>query len=385
MAQHGIEPHSHGLVPLQTRNERPRSTSISDFQELTNRQEIWRYLPMDRLNGLDAEVIGEVTDEEIQIELATGVSASWIESTSKPVGSAGLPEDRISAIAWTNASKTLLVEVPENLEVAEPTFLKLDLGEIGAKAVHIFVRAGANSKATVVLDHTGSGSLAENVEIVLDSGAKLDFVSIQDWNRGSAHVSTQFTRLGKDSTLKHVVVSLGGDLVRVTPSAALDSPGAEIQMFGVYLADSSNYFEHRPYVDHIAENCISNVAYKGALQGAGAHTVWVGDVLIRETAVGTNSYELNRNLLLTDGSRADSVPNLEIETGKIEGAGHASASGRFDDEQLFYLMARGIGESEAKRLVVRGFLHEIVQKVGISQVEDRLIASIEKELEQVGA
>ncbi|MGB4706562.1 MAG: Fe-S cluster assembly protein SufD [Aquiluna sp.] len=385
MAQHGIEPHSHGLVPLQTRNERPRSTSISDFQELTNRQEIWRYLPMDRLNGLDAEVIGEVTDEEIQIELATGVSANWIESTSKPVGSAGLPEDRISAIAWTNASKTLLVEVPENLEVAEPTFLKLDLGEIGAKAVHIFVRAGANSKATVVLDHTGSGSLAENVEIVLDSGAKLDFVSIQDWNRGSAHVSTQFTRLGKDSTLKHVVVSLGGDLVRVTPSAALDSPGAEIQMFGVYLADSSNYFEHRPYVDHIAENCISNVAYKGALQGAGAHTVWVGDVLIRETAVGTNSYELNRNLLLTDGSRADSVPNLEIETGKIEGAGHASASGRFDDEQLFYLMARGIGESEAKRLVVRGFLHEIVQKVGISQVEDRLIASIEKELEQVGA
>ena len=385
MAQHGIEPHSHGLVPLQTRNERPRSTSISDFQELTNRQEIWRYLPMDRLNGLDAEVIGEVTDEEIQIELATGVSANWIESTSKPVGSAGLPEDRISAIAWTNASKTLLVEAPENLEVAEPTFLKLDLGEIGAKAVHIFVRAGANSKATLVLDHTGSGSLAENVEIVLDSGAKLDFVSIQDWNRGSAHVSTQFTRLGKDSTLKHVVVSLGGDLVRVTPSAALDSPGAEIQMFGVYLADSSNYFEHRPYVDHIAENCISNVAYKGALQGAGAHTVWVGDVLIRETAVGTNSYELNRNLLLTDGSRADSVPNLEIETGKIEGAGHASASGRFDDEQLFYLMARGIGESEAKRLVVRGFLHEIVQKVGISQVEDRLIASIEKELEQVGA
>ncbi|MDA7761442.1 Fe-S cluster assembly protein SufD [Aquiluna sp.] len=385
MAQHGIEPHSHGLVPLQTRNERPRSTSISDFQELTNRQEIWRYLPMDRLNGLDAEVIGEVTDEEIQIELATGVSANWIESTSKPVGSAGLPEDRISAIAWTNASKTLLVEVPENLEVAEPTFLKLDLGEIEAKAVHIFVRARANSKATVVLDHTGSGSLAENVEIVLDSGAKLDFVSIQDWNRGSAHVSTQFTRLGKDSTLKHVVVSLGGDLVRVTPSAALDSPGAEIQMFGVYLADSSNYFEHRPYVDHIAENCISNVAYKGALQGAGAHTVWVGDVLIRETAVGTNSYELNRNLLLTDGSRADSVPNLEIETGKIEGAGHASASGRFDDEQLFYLMARGIGESEAKRLVVRGFLHEIVQKVGISQVEDRLIASIEKELEQVGA
>ena len=155
-------------------------------------------------------------------------------------------------------------------------------------------------------------------------------------------------------------------------------------MYGVYLADTGNYFEHRPYVDHIAPNCVSDVAYKGALQGKGAHTVWVGDVLIRESATGTNSYELNRNLLLTDGARADSVPNLEIETGKIEGAGHASASGRFDDLQLFYLMARGISESDAKKLVVRGFLHEVIQKIGVAEVEDRLIAAIELELERVG-
>ena len=155
-------------------------------------------------------------------------------------------------------------------------------------------------------------------------------------------------------------------------------------MYGVYLADTGNYFEHRPYVDHIAPNCVSDVAYKGALQGKGAHTVWVGDVLIRESATGTNSYELNRNLLLTDGARADSVPNLEIETGKIEGAGHASASGRLDDLQLFYLMARGISESDAKKLVVRGFLHEVIQKIGVAEVEDRLIAAIELELERVG-
>ena len=384
MAQHGIKAHEHKLVPLQTRSERPRSTSISDFAELSNRQEIWRYLPMDRLQGLDAEVIGEVSRDELSISLAGTVTASWIDSSEPIVGTAGLPEDRISAIAWTNASKTLLVEVPADQEIAEPVFLTLKLGELAAKALHIFVKVGANAKATIVLDHIGQGSLAENVEILLDPGAKLDFVSIQDWDNGSSHVSNQLTRLGKDSILKHVVVSLGGDLVRVTPSVALDSPGAEIQMYGVYLADSKNYFEHRPYVDHIAENCVSNVAYKGALQGAGAHTVWVGDVLIRETAIGTNSYELNRNLLLTDGARADSVPNLEIETGKIEGAGHASASGRFDDEQLFYLMARGIGDTEAKRLVVRGFLSEVVQKVGISQVEDRLIASIEQGLEKAG-
>jgi Fe-S cluster assembly protein SufD len=155
-------------------------------------------------------------------------------------------------------------------------------------------------------------------------------------------------------------------------------------MFGVCLADSGNYFEHRPFVDHIAPNCVSDVAYKGALQGVGAHTVWVGDVLIRESATGTKSYELNRNLLLTDGARADSVPNLEIETGKIEGAGHASASGRMDDEQLFYLMARGVSESDAKKLVVRGFLHELIQKIGVQEIEDRLIKTIELELERVG-
>ena len=106
------------------------------------------------------------------------------------------------------------------------------------------------------------------------------------------------------------------------------------------------------------------MTYKGALQGAGARTVWVGDVLIGNAATGTDSYEQNRNLVLTDGTRADSVPNLEIETGDIAGAGHASATGRFDDEQLFYLMARGIREDEARRLVVRGFLTEIVQKIG---------------------
>ena len=385
MAQHGIEEHSHGLVPLQTRNERPRSTTIGDFAEISNRQEIWRYLPLDQLNGLADEVMAEVVDQEISSQLAQGVTATWVNTTEDFVGTAGLPEDRISAIAWTNASKTLLIDVPANAEISDPSFLTAKLANSDAKALHVFVRVGANAQATIVLDHVGLGVLAENVEILLDQGAKLDFVTIQDWAKGSSHVSTQFARLGRDSFLKHVVVSLGGDLVRITPSVALDSPGAEIQMFGVYLADSGNYFEHRPYVDHIAANCISNVAYKGALQGAGAHTVWVGDVLIRQTAIGTNSYELNRNLLLTDGARADSVPNLEIETGKIEGAGHASASGRFDDEQLFYLMARGIGDSEAKKLVVRGFLNEVVQKIGIAEVEQRLIETIEKELEKVGA
>jgi Fe-S cluster assembly protein SufD len=385
LTQHGIKEHSHGNVPIQTRSERPRSASVSDFPAVSKLQEIWRYIPEDKLRGLDGEVIGEVSEAEIELRLASGVTSRMVDSTDAIVGTAGLPEDRVSAAAWTNASKTLVVEVPKDLEVAEPSFLKLNLDSSDAKALHLVISVGNFASATIVLDHVGTGVLGENVEVILGDGANLNFISIQDWEKGSSHVSSQICRLGRDSNLKHVVVTLGGDLVRVTPASYLSSTGATTNMFGVYLADTGNYFEHRPYVDHIAANCVSNVAYKGALQGKGAHTVWVGDVLIRESATGTDSYELNRNLLLTSGARADSVPNLEIETGKIEGAGHASASGRFDDEQLFYLMARGLSESDARRLVVRGFLSEIIQKIGVAEIEQRLIAVIELELEKAGA
>lgn len=383
MTQHGAQAHSHG-VPIQTRSERPRSKSVADFPEVNKLQDIWRYLPIDKLRGLDSEVMGEVVENEISLELQAGTSANWIDSTDSRVGSAGLPEDRVSAAAWTNASKTLLIEIPANQEITEASFIKVNPESSKAKALHIVLIAGKHSKSTFVLDHIGVGVVAENIELIIEDGAELNFVSLQEWSEGSTHISSQFSKLGRSSKLKHVVVSMGGDLVRVVPSVSLSSPGAEVNMYGVYLADSGNYFEHRPYVDHIAENCVSYVAYKGALQGAGAHTVWVGDVLIRESAVGTDTYELNRNLLLVDGARADSVPNLEIETGKISGAGHASASGRFDDQQLFYLMARGIDESTAKKLVVRGFLSEVIQKIGIEDVEKRLIDVIEAELEKAG-
>ena len=173
---------------------------------------------------------------------------------------------------------------------------------------------------------------------------------------------------------------MGGETVRVSTSAEFTQPGGDVELLGMYFADEDQHLENRLYVDHAVPNCKSRVTYKGALQGDGAHTVWVGDVLIRMAAEGTDTYELNRNLLLTDGARADSVPNLEIETGQIAGAGHASASGRFDDEQLFYLQARGIPEIEARRLVVRGFLNEIIQQIGNEEIEARLTDAIEAEL-----
>jgi Fe-S cluster assembly protein SufD len=249
----------------------------------------------------------------------------------------------------------------------------------------VIVYAAKGSQATVVLQHNGDAVLSENIEIIVDDEASLTLVSIQEWNTKSIHSSAQFAKLGRNSKFKHVVVSLGGSVVRVTPSAYFDAPGGDVSLFGLYFADAGQYLEHRIFVDHSQPNCKSRVTYKGAPQGQKAHTVWVGDVLIRAAAEGTDTYELNRNLLLSDGARADSVPNLEIETGEIVGAGHASTTGRFDDEQLFYLMSRGIAVEDARRLVVRGFFNEIVSEIGNAEIQDRLMTRIDQELEKAGA
>jgi Fe-S cluster assembly protein SufD len=233
----------------------------------------------------------------------------------------------------------------------------------------------------VVLDSVGTGHLAENVEVLVGEGAHLTVVTAQEWADDGIHLASHFGRVERDARLKHIVVSLGGSIVRVNPSAHLAGPGAEAEMLGVYFADAGQHLEQQVFVNHDAPQTVSRVTYKGALNGQGAHTVWIGDVLIGRAAVGTDSYEQNRNLVLSEGTRADSVPNLEIETGDIAGAGHASATGRFDDEHLFYLQARGIPEDEARRLVVLGFLSEVVQKIGEPDLEARLTRALEAELE----
>lgn len=381
MAQHGMEAHSHGAgAPVQIRHARPKSTSVEDFDKPSKFEELWKYFPVDKLSGLDDDVYEELSEGHYGLELSEGAKAELVESTDPIVGSVGTPEDRVSAAAWTNASKTLKVTLSgENLA---PSYIRITADE-KPRAAHLVIQTEANSQATLVLDHQGHGKLSENVEIIVGQGAQLNLITIQDWDEKSVHVSNHFAKLEKDAYLKHFVVSMEGEAIRVVPQADLSAPGSNVEMYGVYLADSHQYIEHRPFVDHNAPNCRSRVTYKGALQGEGAHTVWIGDVLIREAGVGTDTYELNRNLLLTDGARADSVPNLEIETGKIEGAGHASASGRFDDEQLFYLQSRGLDEITARRLVVRGFLNEVIQKIGVDEIQDRLTAALDADLEKV--
>ncbi len=233
---------------------------------------------------------------------------------------------------------------------------------------------GAFAEAVVVIDHTGDAALAANVDYILGDGAKLTVVSVQDWDDKAVHVGQHNALVGRDATFKSFVVTFGGDLVRLHPRVAYVGTGGEVELFGLYFTDAGQHQEHRLLVDHNTPHCKSNVAYKGALQGDGAHAVWIGDVLIEAKAEGTDTYEMNRNLVLTDGARVDSVPNLEIETGEIVGAGHASATGRFDDEQLFYLMARG-SPTRRRRLGARLLRREVVQQIGVDDIEERLLGA----------
>ena len=358
------------------------SFDLADHPVPTGMEEVWRFTPLKRLRGLhDAAPFADGA-VVLKSEAAPGVVVEHLPADAGARGTSGLvPTDRVSARAWEAASGVTVVRIPTEAVVEGATVLRhVGTGSETAGAGHTVIVAEKFSSATVVLDFEGSAVLAENIEIVVEDGAALTVVSLQDWADDAVHHSTQHAKVGRDASLKHVSVSFGGDVVRHDATVEYAGPGGSVEMLGMYFADEGQHIEHRLFVDHTAPKTRSNVIYKGALQGEGAHAVWIGNVLIRKIAEGIETYEENRNLILTDGCQADSVPNLEIETGEIEGAGHASATGRFDDNQLFYLRSRGIEEAEARRLVVHGFFNDLISRIGVDSLEDKLRLTVEAEL-----
>lgn len=369
-----------------SRAHRARSFEVADFTRPTSKDEEWRFTPLRLVAPLFQDVATDDREGDpavsYDVEVPAGApAASTLAPGQAPRGTALIPEDIVSATASARTSQALHLRAPRNTELTEP--FRVAITGRGAERrgnAHLVLETEESSAATFVLDHRGTAQVAENVELVVGTNSQMTVISLQDWDDDALHITTHHARLGRDARLKHIVVSLGGRAVRVNVIGEFAEPGAEIENIGLYFADADQFLEHRLFVDHAAPKCTSDSTYKGALQGHGARSVWVGDVLIRKEAEGTKTYEVNRNLVLTDGARADSVPNLEIETGEIEGAGHAAATGRFDDEQLFYLRARGISELEARRLVVRGFFAELIQKIDVPEIREHLTASIESEL-----
>ncbi|WP_217184170.1 Fe-S cluster assembly protein SufD [Streptomyces sp. AC495_CC817] len=374
-----------GFVPVQTRSERPHSFEPGDFGTPTGREVNWKHTPVAQLAPLFEKA---PTNDGVSVSFAAGeqYAAAPLAVGAAPRGEFFLAEDVTAAVAWQGSGEALHIRIPREEEVAEP--IVLDIRGLGADRradAHIVIEALEHSTATVVLQHSGSAQYAQNVEIIARDGSKLTVVSLQRWADDAIHAAAHQARVDADATLKHFVISFGGGIVRVNPSVELSGNGSEGYLYGLSYADAGQHLESQVYLHHKGAHTTGDVLYKGALQGESAHSVWIGDVLIGKDATGTDSYEANRNLVLTEGARADSIPNLEIETGDILGAGHASATGRFDDEQLFYLQARGITEEEARRLVVLGFLSDIVQRLGIPEMEAELLAAIEAELAEVSA
>ncbi|MGV9356379.1 Fe-S cluster assembly protein SufD [Streptomyces misionensis] len=364
-----------------SRMSAPPSYDVADFPVPHGREEEWRFTPLERLRGLhDGTAVASGDGVKVDVRAPEGVVVEHVGRDDARLHKAGVPVDRVAAQAYSAFEQASVVTVPKETVLTEPIRIAVH-GQGGTAFGHQVIELGAFAEAVVVIDHTGDAVLAANIDYLLGDGAKLTVVSVQDWDDKAVHIAQHNALVGRDASFKSVVVTFGGDVVRLHPRVTYAGPGGEAELYGLYFTDAGQHQEHRLLVTHNAPHCKSNVVYKGALQGDDAHAVWIGDVLIEAKAEGTDTYEMNRNLVLTDGARVDSVPNLEIETGEIVGAGHASATGRFDDEQLFYLMARGIPEHEARRLVVRGFFAELVQQIGVTDIEERLLAKIEQELE----
>ncbi len=367
------------LTPTGSPAERFTSRDPADFPDPNRSQEDWRFSPLPRIREFF-----EPFEPDGVIEGSESVPAGAHVETVDPrtldaFGSALVPADRPSALAMQHASRGLHVRVDANAELDAPIVLTRK-GISGKSYTHHVVEVGANARATLVIDHGGLIKVAANIEIVVGDGASLSVVALNTADEGSVQLSSYAALVGRDATYRHVNVTLGGSVVRIVPTVRFAGPGGYAELLGVSFAGDGQHFEGRLFVDHDAPNCKSNVLYKNALRGESARTVWIGDVRIRPSATGTDTYEMNRNLLLSDGARADSVPNLEIETGNIAGAGHASATGRFDDLQLFYLQSRGIPEDEARRLVVRGFFADVVERIGLPDLELQIMTAIEARL-----
>jgi Fe-S cluster assembly protein SufD len=367
-------------APVSRLHER-QSFDPADFGVPSGREEEWRFTPMRRLRGLHTDSVVADGKVQVAVDAAPGVAVELAQHGDPRLGTAFVPGDRVSAQAFASFAEATVLDVADSPERVAPTWVTVRGEDSGGAAFgHLVVNVAPNARATVVLEYTGSATYADNVELVVGDGAALSVVSLQEWAGDAVHLSYHHARLGKDASLVHTAVTLGGGVVRLAPSVRYAGPGGDAELRGLYFADAGQHLEHRLFVDHGEPNCRSRVSYKGALQGEDAHAVWIGDVIIRATATGTDTYEYNRNLVLTDGTRVDSVPNLEILTGEVLGAGHASASGRLEDHHLFYLMARGIPFEEARRLVIKGFFGQLIGQIEVPEIRDRITAAIEAEL-----
>lgn len=376
----------------QTKGDLPTSFDVDAFEVPGGRDEEWRFVSLRRLRGLHNGSFAEslkVVPQQTNVTAPEGVKVETVDGTNERLRAAGAPSDRVAAQAWTSMPEATLITIDPETRSDQPIEVTISgAGEGNVSFGATTFDVGRHAEVTLVVKYGGSGTHADNLGFVIGDGAHVTVIIDADWNNDTVHLSNQSIVMGRDSVMRHNSAIFGGEVVRIFPRVRYTAPGGDAELLGVYFADAGQYFENRLLVDHSVPNCRSNVLYKGALQGTKeneARTCWVGDVLIRSSAPGTDTYETNNNLILSDGARADSIPNLEIETGEISGAGHAATVGRFDDLELFYLMSRGIPADEARRLIIRGFFNEVIHRIPVQSLSEELERRVAVELEKINA
>jgi Fe-S cluster assembly protein SufD len=296
-----------------------------------------------------------------------------------------VPTSRTKFTAMHAAFRTggtfLYVPPAVTVELPLQTLTYLD-AEGAAIFPHTLIVVGQDAEVTFI-DRYASPDLGRALSVAVTEihagpASRVRYVSLQEWGEGVTHLGIVRTRLSRDVDFRSVAVGFGASLARAEAESVLAEPGGSSEMLGIFFADGTQHFDHRSEQEHVAPNCTSDLLYKGALRDS-SRGVYSGWVHVRKEAQKTNAMQTSRNILLSEHAFARSIPNLEIEANDVR-CGHAASVGPVEEEQLFYLMSRGIPRHEAERLIVFGFFNEVLERIPVAEVRDSVSHAIEQEL-----
>ena len=274
------------------------------------------------------------------------------------------------------------VRVPAGVVVDEPLIFEHRSGGDGlASFPHTLVVVGEGADVTVIDRFAAHGAphLCDVViELVVGDGARVRYVSVQEHDATTWQIGLQRAHVGRDASLRSSAVALGGDYARMRTESLLTGTGAESDLLAVYFGDGHQVLDFRTLQDHAAPHTRSDLLFKGAVEDR-ARSVYSGLVRLREEAQHANASQTNRNLVLTEGASAESIPNLEIEANDVR-CSHASAVGPIDDDQRYYLESRGIPPEEAEQLIVLGFFDAVLDRLPVPSLAGSLRRSVERKL-----
>ena len=287
----------------------------------------------------------------------------------------------LNGALWTGG---IFLYVPAGVRIDDPIRILRWIDEPGLAYFPRTLVIAAEGSRVGVVEEFASPDFTETafsngvVEVYASTGAQVQYVGLQQWGRGVKHLATQRTVAGRDASLDTLVVNLGGDVARVDLSASLEGPGARSDMLGLYFGQGRQHFDHFTRQEHRVPHAASDLLYKGGLDGE-SRAIFRGLIKVFPKAQRTDAYQTNRNLLLSRTAQATSLPNLEIEADDVR-CSHAATVGQLDEDELFYIMSRGIPRREAERLVVFGFFGDVLQRLPMPEVVRELRAAIEKKI-----